>query len=862
MGFKSKYHIDVDFEVPKKLNWYYAPLYAVFWLILYLSIVVTSVSHLPTPLNIKDETDNTESFIAERAERILINLGRIGPRVVGSVANEITTVEFLKQEIEKVRAQASDYFEFEVDVQIASGNYMHWSMINMYQSIQNVIVKLSMKGSTNENYLLMNSHYDSVPGSNGAGDDGSMVTVMLEVMRVISKGQGPLKHPIVFLFNGAEENPLQASHAFITQHKWAKNCKALINLDAAGSGGREVLFQSGPKHPWLMRYYREVPHPFATTMGEEIFQAGLIPSDTDFRIFRDYGGVPGLDMAYTFNGFVYHTEHDRVNTFPKGSLQNTGDNVLVLAKAIANAPEMENTLEHEDGHVIFYDFLGWFMVFYNKTVGIVINIIVCIAGLCAIGVSLFFMSARSGLTWKAVLIRFGITFSIQIISLALGTGLSLLVAVFMDGVGCSMTWFTENWILAGLYFCPMFFGMGILPAIYLDRTKTDPLSLGFRIQLFMHCHCLVMILLTIILTAVGIRSSFMFMIAVFFDIIALIVNLLTKWHRKAYWFAIAAIICQILPFIYFTSITQEVFNTMLPMMGRSGSGSNPDLTMALIAVFTTIMFAGFIIPLFLFFRKTKTIIMCFLGITILFIIIAVTPAGFPYKAITSAQRFNLIHVHRRLHNADNTIRTDEAGIYIYPQDRRTNTAEDHIKELGNKRQLSELCSEEMFCGIPLFNHRWHKARDRSFWVPTDEYPILPEEYPELILQNTVTLEQPTQRRYQFALNGPDHMAIFIEPQENTKIVNWTFNQTMLEEKWEPPFFIYFSYGISNATLEFSIDIEKSDLSFDSPSLEIGIGGHWIHHQKTRSESLEKFVQSAPDYWTITDWVASYESWLF
>lgn len=58
-----------------------------------------------------------------------------------------------------------------------------------------------------------------------------------------------------------------------------------------------MLFQSGPEHPWLMRYYRDVPHPFATSMGEEIFQAGIIPSDTDFRIFRDYGGLPGTAMA-------------------------------------------------------------------------------------------------------------------------------------------------------------------------------------------------------------------------------------------------------------------------------------------------------------------------------------------------------------------------------------------------------------------------------------------------------------------------------------------------------------------------------------------------------------------------------------
>lgn len=92
-----------------------------------------------------------------------------------------------------------------------------------------------------------------------------------------------------------------------------------------------------------MKYYRKVPHPFANTLGEEVFQAGLIPSDTDFRIFRDFGGVPGLDMAYIFNGYVYHTKYDRVNISPRASLQHTGDNVLALARALGNAPEIDDT---------------------------------------------------------------------------------------------------------------------------------------------------------------------------------------------------------------------------------------------------------------------------------------------------------------------------------------------------------------------------------------------------------------------------------------------------------------------------------------------------------------------------------------
>lgn len=75
---------------------------------------------------------------------------------------------------------------------------------------------------------------------------------MLEILRVLSKKSERTRHTILFLFNGAEETPLQAAHGFITQHKWAADIRAFLNLESVGSSGKEILFQSGPNHGWLI----------------------------------------------------------------------------------------------------------------------------------------------------------------------------------------------------------------------------------------------------------------------------------------------------------------------------------------------------------------------------------------------------------------------------------------------------------------------------------------------------------------------------------------------------------------------------------------------------------------------------------
>lgn len=150
------------------------------------------------------------SFIGERAMKNNFEITNIGPKIVGSDINEIVAIEFFKNKVQPIIDERNVVHDIEFDIQIGSGSFQLDTMTSVYRNIQNFVVKLSPANVTTTNSLLLNTHYDSVPISLGGGDSCTMVSVMLEVLRVMSHYETPFEHTVIFLFNGAEENGLQA----------------------------------------------------------------------------------------------------------------------------------------------------------------------------------------------------------------------------------------------------------------------------------------------------------------------------------------------------------------------------------------------------------------------------------------------------------------------------------------------------------------------------------------------------------------------------------------------------------------------------------------------------------------------------
>jgi len=158
--------------------------------------------------------------------------------------------------------------------------------------------------------LLLNAHFDTVSVSPGGSDDGANVAVLLDVLEVLASAREPLHHNLMLLFNGAEELGMLGSKAFAGSGGWANSYRAFINLDACGSGGRELLFRASPHSgPLLRAYLAAAPHPSLNVIGEEFDAWGLLGSMfTDYSVFKQH--APGIDMAQVRNGWVYHTHND------------------------------------------------------------------------------------------------------------------------------------------------------------------------------------------------------------------------------------------------------------------------------------------------------------------------------------------------------------------------------------------------------------------------------------------------------------------------------------------------------------------------------------------------------------------------
>ncbi|KAF8655951.1 hypothetical protein AX16_002858 [Volvariella volvacea WC 439] len=332
------------------------------------------------------ELTNPITGLPQISEPRILNVAKvlsedIGYRTVGTYEHALADSWMLEQahnvqkHCERVVAENGRKLECEVWRQEGSGNHrfdmMGKRLYKTYRNLTNIVVRISDGTEQGKKHaVLVNAHLDSTLPSPGAADDAISVGVMVECMRVLvdTPGWEP-RHAIVFLFNHAEESLQDGSHLFSTQHPVAPTVRAAINLEAAGSTGRELLFQATSEQ--MIQAYSRVPRPFGTIFANEIFSSGILLSDTDFRQFEYYLNVTGLDMAIVGNSYLYHMRKDLVENIQPGVGQNMAENALALLYHLSTSPDSPLPDLASRGYTrpttVFFSYLGVFLIYSFET---------------------------------------------------------------------------------------------------------------------------------------------------------------------------------------------------------------------------------------------------------------------------------------------------------------------------------------------------------------------------------------------------------------------------------------------------------------------------------------------------------------
>lgn len=278
--------------------------------------------------------------------------------------------------------------------------------------VQNVFAKLPGTEPDGKD-LVLTAHYDSVPNSFGASDDGAGVAALLETLRALKAG-APLKRDVVFLFTDGEENGLLGAKAFVEHHPLARDAGLVLNFEARGSGGPAFMFETSKGNGWLIEEFdKAAEHPFASSLMYDIYR--LMPNDTDLTVFKR-AGTPGLNFAYLSGALHYHTNRDSLETIDERSVQHHGTYALNLARHFGNV-SLEKTAA-ADG--VYFDLLGTTLLTYS---GFWILPLLGLALLAFVGVAI--LGRRRGLlSAKGTLVGLLLFLLSIVLSAGLVTGMS------------------------------------------------------------------------------------------------------------------------------------------------------------------------------------------------------------------------------------------------------------------------------------------------------------------------------------------------------------------------------------------------------------------------------------------------------
>ena len=292
----------------------------IFWSAIVLAaIFALSLAGLRPPAAVPLNAAPSRFSAVRAAEALRRILGNDAPHPVGSLPNAAVR--------DRIVAELTGLgYQPVVQSAFACNEFGVCAMVN------NVLARL--EGSEPGQAVLLAAHYDSVPAGPGDSDDGTGMAAVIEIARALKSLPAP-RHAVIFLIDDGEEAGLLGARAFVDRHPWARDVRAAVNLEARGTSGPSLMFETGSTNDWAVQLYaRRARHPVASSIFYTLYKQ--LPNNTDFTVFKA-AGYQGLNFAYIGREPQYHTPLDNSAHVNLASLQHHGENALPVIVALANS---------------------------------------------------------------------------------------------------------------------------------------------------------------------------------------------------------------------------------------------------------------------------------------------------------------------------------------------------------------------------------------------------------------------------------------------------------------------------------------------------------------------------------------------
>jgi hypothetical protein len=298
-----------------------------------LVAVIVGAYAARTPPAPRPASSPADGFSAERAFGHVEQIAAV-PHPVGSEAN----------------ARVRDYLIAELRNLGLQPNVLAATAVrgNELARVENIHARIPGRASTG--HIVLAAHYDSVAHAPGAADDAAGVAAILETARAL-RASSPQRNDIDLVITDGEEPGLLGAQAVVTSGVIDPSRSIVLNLEAGGSSGPSMLFQSSPGNRGLIQAFAQVQDPVGGSELAALFE--LLPNDTDFTVFGD-GGFAGLNLIFGDGHVQYHSPTDTPANLDRSSLQHHGDNLLRLAQVLG---EQQLPLPRGDD-VTFFSLFG------------------------------------------------------------------------------------------------------------------------------------------------------------------------------------------------------------------------------------------------------------------------------------------------------------------------------------------------------------------------------------------------------------------------------------------------------------------------------------------------------------------------